>query len=202
MMFIFYSFDAFRFPVCTAAVRNCLECRYRQQQQLMLGSRRSSRQNNEERPDPIQALIAGVQALSKVTLMVMVIVMLMMMLMMMMMMMMMMITVVVVVVMVVMTCSFQLLFEQASCFICHCCSSCNNLNHHRRHHHHHHHHRYHPQQSILEKSAPAIINPIRDPEKLLQDMDINRLRAVVYRDVVSVFLVSWLGHLVMMMMTT
>lgn len=89
--------------VCTAAVRNCLECRYRQQQQLMLGSRRSSRQNNEERPDPIQALIAGVQALSK--------------------------------------------------------------------------------QSILEKSAPAIINPIRDPEKLLQDMDINRLRAVVYRDV-------------------
>ena len=26
---------------------------------------------------------------------------------------------------------------------------------------------------------------IKDPEKLLQDMDINRLRAVVYRDVVS-----------------
>ena len=29
------------------------------------------------------------------------------------------------------------------------------------------------------------MNPIKDPEKLLQEMDINRLRAVVYRDVVS-----------------
>ena len=28
-------------------------------------------------------------------------------------------------------------------------------------------------------------SPVKDPEKLLQDMDINRLRAVVYRDVVS-----------------
>lgn len=70
-------------------MRNCLECRYRQQQQLMLGSRRSSRQNNEERPDPIQALIAGVQALSKVTLVMIV--------------MLMMLTVV----MMVMMCSFQ-----------------------------------------------------------------------------------------------
>ena len=31
---------------------------------------------------------------------------------------------------------------------------------------------------------------IKDPEKLLQDMDINRLRAVVYRDVVSCILSS------------
>ena len=31
---------------------------------------------------------------------------------------------------------------------------------------------------------------IKDPEKLLQDMDINRLRAVVYRDVVSCFVSS------------
>lgn len=30
-------------------------------------------------------------------------------------------------------------------------------------------------------------SPVRDPEKLLQDMDVNRLRAVVYRDVVSTF---------------
>ena len=28
-------------------------------------------------------------------------------------------------------------------------------------------------------------SPVKDAEKLLQDMDINRLRAVVYRDVVS-----------------
>jgi hypothetical protein len=26
---------------------------------------------------------------------------------------------------------------------------------------------------------------VKDPEKLLQDMDVNRLRAVIYRDVVS-----------------
>ena len=33
---------------------------------------------------------------------------------------------------------------------------------------------------------------IKDPEKLLQDMDINRLRAVVYRDVVScIYQVQW-----------
>ena len=32
-------------------------------------------------------------------------------------------------------------------------------------------------------------NPIRDAEKLLQDMDINRLRAVVYRDVVRMNLI-------------
>lgn len=29
------------------------------------------------------------------------------------------------------------------------------------------------------------MSPVKDPEKLLQDMDVNRLRAVIYRDVVS-----------------
>lgn len=28
------------------------------------------------------------------------------------------------------------------------------------------------------------LSPVKDPEKLLQDMDVNRLRAVIYRDVV------------------
>lgn len=27
-------------------------------------------------------------------------------------------------------------------------------------------------------------SPVKDPEKLLQDMDVNRLRAVIYRDIV------------------
>ena len=31
---------------------------------------------------------------------------------------------------------------------------------------------------------------VKDPEKLLQDMDVNRLRAVIYRDVVGIFLFS------------
>lgn len=35
-------------------------------------------------------------------------------------------------------------------------------------------------QSLIDGST----SPIRDPEKLLQEMDINRLRAVIYRDVV------------------
>lgn len=30
--------------------------------------------------------------------------------------------------------------------------------------------------------------PVKDPEKLLQDMDVNRLRAVIYRDVVRTFI--------------
>lgn len=30
------------------------------------------------------------------------------------------------------------------------------------------------------------MSPVKDPEKLLQDMDVNRLRAVIYRDVVSI----------------
>ncbi|KAF0288290.1 Neurobeachin [Amphibalanus amphitrite] len=29
----------------------------------------------------------------------------------------------------------------------------------------------------------AVVTPVRDPEKLLQEMDVNRLRAIVYRDV-------------------
>lgn len=30
-----------------------------------------------------------------------------------------------------------------------------------------------------------IITSVKDPDKLLQEMDVNRLRAVIYRDVVS-----------------
>lgn len=30
-------------------------------------------------------------------------------------------------------------------------------------------------------------SPVKDPERLLQDMDVNRLRAVIYRDVVIIF---------------
>jgi hypothetical protein len=33
-------------------------------------------------------------------------------------------------------------------------------------------------------------SPVKDPEKLLQDMDINRLRAVIYRDVVNILSLS------------
>lgn len=32
------------------------------------------------------------------------------------------------------------------------------------------------------------LSPVKDPEKLLQDMDVNRLRAVIYRDVVRTFI--------------
>lgn len=39
-------------------------------------------------------------------------------------------------------------------------------------------------QNIVENLNDQI-SPIKDYDKLLQDMDINRLRAVVYRDVVS-----------------
>jgi len=35
----------------------------------------------------------------------------------------------------------------------------------------------------LDNSVGVASSPVRDVEKLLQDMDINRLRAVVYRDV-------------------
>lgn len=31
------------------------------------------------------------------------------------------------------------------------------------------------------------LSPVKNPDKLLQDMDVNRLRAVIYRDVVSLF---------------
>lgn len=40
-------------------------------------------------------------------------------------------------------------------------------------------------QNIVE-SLTGQLSPVKDPEKLLQDMDVNRLRAVIYRDVVSV----------------
>jgi hypothetical protein len=38
-------------------------------------------------------------------------------------------------------------------------------------------------KSIVD-SLTGPISPVKDPEKLLQDMDVNRLRAVIYRDVV------------------
>lgn len=44
-------------------------------------------------------------------------------------------------------------------------------------------------QNIVE-SLTGQLSPVKDPEKLLQDMDVNRLRAVIYRDVVSNFI--WL----------
>lgn len=37
----------------------------------------------------------------------------------------------------------------------------------------------------LVDSLTGQLSPVKDPEKLLQDMDVNRLRAVIYRDVVS-----------------
>lgn len=40
-------------------------------------------------------------------------------------------------------------------------------------------------KNIVE-SLTGPMSPVKDPEKLLQDMDVNRLRAVIYRDVVSV----------------
>lgn len=42
----------------------------------------------------------------------------------------------------------------------------------------------HNLQNIVE-SITGPLSPVKDIEKLLQDMDVNRLRAVVYRDVVS-----------------
>ena len=39
-------------------------------------------------------------------------------------------------------------------------------------------------QNIVENLVTQS-SPVKDPEKLLQDMDVNRLRAVIYRDVVS-----------------
>lgn len=39
-------------------------------------------------------------------------------------------------------------------------------------------------QNFVE-SLTGQLSPVKDPEKLLQDMDVNRLRAVIYRDVVS-----------------
>lgn len=42
-------------------------------------------------------------------------------------------------------------------------------------------------KSIVD-SLTGPMSPVKDPEKLLQDMDVNRLRAVIYRDVVSVLI--------------
>ncbi|XP_055893443.1 neurobeachin-like isoform X6 [Biomphalaria glabrata] len=41
----------------------------------------------------------------------------------------------------------------------------------------------HPSAKNIVENLAGQTTPIKDPEKLLQDMDINRLRAVVYRDV-------------------
>lgn len=41
------------------------------------------------------------------------------------------------------------------------------------------------------ENVPGNLSPIKDPDRLLQDVDINRLRAVVFRDVVS-FKSAWL----------
>uniref|UniRef100_A0A8D0DQJ4 Neurobeachin n=1 Tax=Salvator merianae TaxID=96440 RepID=A0A8D0DQJ4_SALMN len=37
--------------------------------------------------------------------------------------------------------------------------------------------------SLISKNVPGNLSPIKDPDRLLQDVDINRLRAVVFRDV-------------------
>lgn len=51
-------------------------------------------------------------------------------------------------------------------------------------------------QNIVENLVSQS-SPVKDPEKLLQDMDVNRLRAVIYRDVVSghvyLCLAKWLA---------
>lgn len=41
-------------------------------------------------------------------------------------------------------------------------------------------------KNILDNLANQT-SPVKDAEKLLQDMDVNRLRAVIYRDVVRLF---------------
>lgn len=41
------------------------------------------------------------------------------------------------------------------------------------------------QPKNIVESITGPLSPVKDPEKLLQDMDVNRLRAVIYRDVVS-----------------
>lgn len=53
-------------------------------------------------------------------------------------------------------------------------------------------------QNIVE-SLTGQLSPVKDPEKLLQDMDVNRLRAVIYRDVVSTneFLIKTVQHFAM-----
>jgi hypothetical protein len=41
------------------------------------------------------------------------------------------------------------------------------------------------QKAAMESVKMQQTSAVKDPEKLLQDMDVNRLRAVIYRDVVS-----------------
>ncbi|XP_041358388.1 neurobeachin-like isoform X2 [Gigantopelta aegis] len=41
----------------------------------------------------------------------------------------------------------------------------------------------HPSAKNIVENLSGQVSPIKDPEKLLQEMDVNRLRAVVYRDV-------------------
>ena len=45
------------------------------------------------------------------------------------------------------------------------------------------------QRTILENLATSS-SPVKDPEKLLQDMDVNRLRAVIYRLAKTLFLLE------------
>ena len=40
------------------------------------------------------------------------------------------------------------------------------------------------QKAAMESVKLQQTSAVKDPEKLLQDMDVNRLRAVIYRDVV------------------
>ena len=45
------------------------------------------------------------------------------------------------------------------------------------------------------KTQSCVSSAVKDLEKLLQDMDANRLRAVIYRDVVSMFYIMVLNFL-------
>ena len=45
------------------------------------------------------------------------------------------------------------------------------------------------------KTQSCVSSAVKDLEKLLQDMDANRLRAVIYRDVVSMFYIMVLNSL-------
>ena len=62
------SYPFYLFAVCTCAVRNCLECRYRQQVSQLSENNVSALVNNTssapsgDQMTPIQALIAGAQA--------------------------------------------------------------------------------------------------------------------------------------------
>ncbi|XP_065158028.1 neurobeachin isoform X5 [Atheta coriaria] len=45
----------------------------------------------------------------------------------------------------------------------------------------------HSSPKNIAENLSNVSSPVKDPEKLLQDMDVNRLRAVIYRDVVRTF---------------